>query len=93
MDMPFNMILILCVIPCELSCDFSKLTIVYMYIYPIIFMTNKSVMTFNINKISICLSVICLRAFDSVGQYHMICILLYEDTNHIMHHILSRSHV
>ena len=50
MAMPFNMILILYVIPCKLSCDFSKLTIlyihIYMYIYSITFMTNKSVMTF-----------------------------------------------
>ena len=46
--MPFNMILMLYVIPCKLSCDFSKLIIlyIYMYIYSIIFMTNKSVMTF-----------------------------------------------
>ena len=29
MAMPFNVILILYVIPCELSCDFSKLTILY----------------------------------------------------------------
>ena len=44
------MILTLYVIPCKLSCDFTKLTIlyiyIYMYIYSIIFMTNKSVMTF-----------------------------------------------
>ena len=47
MAMPFNMILILHVILCKL-CDFSKLTIlcIHMYIYSIIFMTNKSVMTF-----------------------------------------------
>ena len=29
--MPFNMILILYVIPCKMSCDFSKLPILYMY--------------------------------------------------------------
>ena len=34
MAMPFNMILILYVIRCKLSCDFRKLTILYiMYIY------------------------------------------------------------
>ena len=46
MAMPFNMILILFVIPCELSCDFSKLTILYIHVHIFIFMTNKSVMPF-----------------------------------------------
>ena len=49
MVMPFNMILIQYVIPCKLSCHFSKLTILYIHVhslYSIIFMTNKSVMTF-----------------------------------------------
>ena len=43
MAMPFHMILILDVIPSKLSCDFIKLTIfyIYLYIYSIIFMTNK----------------------------------------------------
>ena len=60
MAMPFTMILILYVMPCKLSCDFSKLTIMYMYMYVkiIIFMTNKSMMTFlYVNKIYVCLSV------------------------------------
>ena len=58
-----NMILTQYVIglPCKLSCDFSKLTIlyIYMYIYSIIFMTNKSVITFlYVNKnLSIYLSI------------------------------------
>ena len=43
MTMPFNKILILYVIPCKLSCDFCILTILYIHV---IFMTNKSVMTF-----------------------------------------------
>ena len=56
MAMPFNMILILYVIPCKLSCDFSKLTILYIHVHIFIFMTNKSVMTFlYVNKISVCL--------------------------------------
>ena len=29
---PFNMILILYVLPCKLSCDFSKLTILYIHV-------------------------------------------------------------
>ena len=33
MAMPFNMILILYVIPCKLSCDFSKLTIFYIHVH------------------------------------------------------------
>ena len=53
--MLFNMILILYVVPCRLSCDFSKLTTLYLHVhifYP--FITNRSVMTFlYINKISI----------------------------------------
>ena len=32
MAMPFHMILILYVIPCKLSCDFSKLTILYIHV-------------------------------------------------------------
>ena len=31
--MPFNMILTLYVIPCKLSCDFSKLTILYIHVH------------------------------------------------------------
>ena len=31
--MPFTMILILYVIPCKLSCDFSKLTILYIHVH------------------------------------------------------------
>ena len=46
MAMPFNMTCILYLIPCKLSCDFSKLpSCIYMYIYSIIVMTNKSEMT------------------------------------------------
>ena len=30
--MPFSMILIMYVIPCKLSCDFSKLTILYIHV-------------------------------------------------------------
>ena len=62
MAMPFNMILILCVIPCKLSCDFSKITILYIYIHIFYhFETNKSIMTFLcVNKISVCLSVMSL---------------------------------
>ena len=58
MAVPFGMILILYVIPCNL-CEFSKLIILYIYMYySIIFMTNKSVMTFlYVNNISDCLSV------------------------------------
>ena len=33
MAMPFNMILTLYVVPCELSCDFSKLTILYIHVH------------------------------------------------------------
>ena len=33
MAMPFNMILTLYVIPCKLSCDFSKLTILYIHVH------------------------------------------------------------
>ena len=33
MAMPFNMITILYVIPCKLSCDLSKLTILYMHVH------------------------------------------------------------
>ena len=33
MAMPFNMILILYVIPYKLSCDFSKLTILYIHVH------------------------------------------------------------
>ena len=47
MAMPFNMILILYVIPCKLSCDFSKLNILYVHAHIFYhFMTNKSLMTF-----------------------------------------------
>ena len=33
MAMPFNMILTLYVIPCKLSCDFIKLTILYIHVH------------------------------------------------------------
>ena len=33
MAMPFNMILILYVIPCKLSCDVRKLTILYIHVH------------------------------------------------------------
>ena len=33
MAMSFNMILILYAIPCKLSCDFSKLTILYLHVH------------------------------------------------------------
>ena len=36
MAMPFNMILTLYVIPCKLSCDFSKLTILYIHVHYIL---------------------------------------------------------
>ena len=57
MAMPFNMILILYVISSKLSCDSIKLTIfyIYLYIYYIIFMTNKRF--FYSNKIYVCMSV------------------------------------
>ena len=56
MAMPFNMILILCVISSKLACDFSKLTILYNCTYiPIIFMTNNTFLY--VNKISVCMSV------------------------------------
>ena len=57
MAMPFNMILILYVIPCKLSCDFRKLTIsyiIYLYIYSIIIMKNKTLIY--VNEISVCMS-------------------------------------
>ena len=45
--LPFNMILTLYVIPCKLSCDFSKFTILYIHVHLFYhFMTIKSVMTF-----------------------------------------------
>ena len=56
MAMPFNMILILCVISNKLSCDFNKLTISYTCTYiPLIFMTNITFLY--VNKISVCMSV------------------------------------
>ena len=57
MAMPFNMILILYVISSKLTCDFSKLTIfyIYLYIYFIIFMTLNTFLY--VNKISDCMSV------------------------------------
>ena len=61
MAMPFNIILILYVILCKLSCDRSKLTILYIHVHIFyhFFMTIKSVMTFlYVNKISVCLSAI-----------------------------------
>ena len=58
MAMPFNMILILYVLPSKLSCDFSKLTdfyiYMYMYIYSIIFMTKNTLLY--VNKICVCMS-------------------------------------
>ena len=52
---PLNMILILYVLSCILSYDFSKLTILYIHV-SLISLTNKSVMTFlYVNKISACL--------------------------------------
>ena len=53
----FNMILILYVISSKLSCDFSKLTIfyIYLYIYSIIFMTNKAFLYGN--KVYVCMFV------------------------------------
>ena len=57
MAMPFHMISILDVKPSKLSSDFNKLTIfyIYLYIYSIIFMTNKIILY--VNKISVCMSV------------------------------------
>ena len=60
MAMPFNIILILCVISSKLSSDFSKLNIfsIYLYIYiiySIILMTNKTFLY--VNKIYVCMSV------------------------------------
>ena len=60
MAMPFNMILILYVIPSKLSCDFSKLTdlyiymYMYMYMYIYIFMTKETFLY--VNKICVCMS-------------------------------------
>ena len=50
MAMPLNMILVMFVIPCILSYDINKLTILYIHVpYYISFisMTNKAVMTFS----------------------------------------------
>ena len=57
MARPFNMILILYVISSKLSCDFNKLTIlyIYLYIYFIIFMTNKTFLY--VSKIYVCMFV------------------------------------
>ena len=63
MAMPLNMILVVYVIPCILSYDFNKLTILYIHVLgptyiSFICMKNKSVMIFfPVNKIYICLSV------------------------------------
>ena len=69
--MPFIMILIMYVIPCNLSCDFSKLTVlyIYMYMYSIIFMTNTSLKTFlYVNEISVFLSV-CMSVCRTFHYY------------------------
>ena len=59
MAMPYSMTLILYVITSKLSRDFNKLTILYinLYIYSIMFMTNKILL--NVNEIS----VLCLLHF------------------------------
>ena len=67
-----NKILILYVIPCKVSCDFSKIITLYthVHIYSIICMTNKSVMTFlYVNKICVCLSdALCNRQSMDMGK-------------------------
>ena len=58
MAMPLNMILVVYVIPCILSYDFNKLTILFILGPISLCMTNKSVMTFflSIKYLSVCLS-------------------------------------
>ena len=55
MAMPVNMILVMYVIPCILSYDFNKLTMLYIHVHISTSMTNKSGLT-SVNKISVCLS-------------------------------------
>ena len=66
MAMPLKMILIRCVIPRILSCDFSKLIILYIHVYNlyIISMTNKSAMTLlyvTIKYLSVCVCLLLNR--------------------------------
>ena len=58
MAMPVNMILVMHVILCILSYDFSKLTMLYIHVHISISMTNKSGLTFflSIKYLSVCLS-------------------------------------
>ena len=51
MAMSLNMIVILYVITCIFSCDFTKLAFWYIHVYNYIIMTNKSK-----NVMSVCLS-------------------------------------
>ena len=68
MAMPFNMILILYVIPSKLWCDFRKVTdlyiYMYMYIYSIIFMTKKSLFFMSIKYVSVCLLILCTNRLN-----------------------------
>ena len=59
MAMPVNMILVMYVILCILSYDFSKLTMLYIHVHISISMTNKSGLTFflSIKYLSVCLYV------------------------------------
>ena len=52
MAMSLNRIVILYVITCIFSCDFTKLAFWYIHVYNYIIMTNKSK-----NVMSVCLSV------------------------------------
>ena len=56
MAMPVNMILVMYVILCILSYDFSKLTMLYIHVHISISMTNKSGLTFflSIKYLSVC---------------------------------------
>ena len=60
MAMPFKRILILYVIPSKLSCDFSKLTDLYVYMYMYIFFYDKKKLFFMSRKyVSVCLLPLC----------------------------------
>ena len=62
MAMPINMILILYVVPSKWSCDFSKLTILYLYMYIIIlYHFYDKYDFFYVNKISVCMYPTCAQ--------------------------------
>ena len=58
MAIPVNMILVVYVILCILSYDFTKLTMLYIHVHISSSMTNKSGLTFflSIKYLSVCLS-------------------------------------